>query len=193
MSKYNLVTDILTELYGSPKWELEKKEGQSKIKVMNEWDKALSGYADDQLQNACYRIFKFKKSSSYPSLSHLLSELVDEKPEDKNNEITREKTEIEIWYEKNVVSRTKNEMPMDYLYPVYNHACNELIKSAVDFTQGYCNSFAEGLKLAYSNGYLDNFEVATHNYAKSQGISKISDMALSGNFNVKKAVRNIFR
>lgn len=193
MSKYNLVTEILTELYGSPKWELDKKEGQSRIKVMNEWEKALCNYSEDQLRTVCYRIFKFKKSGSYPTLSHLLSELVDENPEDRNKSITKEKSELEIWYEKHVVDRIKNKMPMDYLYPVYKRACNELIKSAVDCTQGYCNSFVDGLKLAYSNGYLDNFEEATHNYAKSQGISKISDMVLPDNFNIKKVVRNIFK
>lgn len=159
--------------------------------VLNDWNEVLGEYEETELQYALKTHIRETKSSSYPKIAHI------EKYLDINNKketiVIKEKSEIEIWYDKHVVSRTKNEMPMDYLYPVYKHSCNELIKSAVDATQGYCDSFVEGLKLAYSNGYFDNFEEATHNYAKSQGINKISDMTLPENFNVKKAVRNIFK
>ena len=158
--------------------------------VLSDWTEILGEYEESELQYALKQHIRETKSSSYPKIAHI------EKYLDINNKkeilVIKPKSEVEIWYEKHVVDRVKNEMPIDYLYPVYKHACNELIKNSVDDTKGYCNSFAEGLKLAYSNGYLDGFEEFIHNYAKSNDNIKISNMSV-GAFNIKKAVRNIFK
>ena len=70
--------EILSDIYGYPKWDKEAKEGQSPEKIIELWDKELSGYTSDQVKQACYRLVKYRKAMTFPTISHLMSELVDE-------------------------------------------------------------------------------------------------------------------
>lgn len=69
---------IFTELYGEAKWMKEEKDGQDANKMLELWDNELKTYTTEQVKIACYRVAKYKKSNTFPSLSHILAELVDE-------------------------------------------------------------------------------------------------------------------
>lgn len=69
---------IFTDLYGLPKWLKDEKEGQDSEKMIELWDNELKDYTPEQVKVACYRVAKYKKSNTFPSLSHILAELVDE-------------------------------------------------------------------------------------------------------------------
>lgn len=82
--------NIFNDIYGYPKWQRETKDGQSYDEIIKLWDGELKGYTVQQIKTACYHITKYRKNMAYPTLSHLLSELVDEeKEENKGDEIQR--------------------------------------------------------------------------------------------------------
>jgi len=80
--------NILTDIYGYPKWEKETKDGQSYDKIIELWDNELSEYTPEQIKTACYRLIKYRKAMTFPTISHLMSELVDEEKnyDDKNEQ-----------------------------------------------------------------------------------------------------------
>jgi hypothetical protein len=70
----------LSELYGDPQWLINPKSGQDIDSIFAEWDEALKDYSDDQIATACRMIFKYKRSSTFPRIAHILAELVDVAP-----------------------------------------------------------------------------------------------------------------
>lgn len=74
----DIAIKIFTDLYGLPKWLKDEKEGQDSEKMIELWDNELKDYTPEQVKVACYRVAKYKKSNTFPSLSHILAELVDE-------------------------------------------------------------------------------------------------------------------
>lgn len=72
--------DVLSELYGEPQWLINPKSGQDVTSIFAEWDDALKDYSDDQIATACRMIFKYKRSSTFPRIAHILAELVDVAP-----------------------------------------------------------------------------------------------------------------
>lgn len=82
--------NIFNDIYGYPKWQKETKDGQSYDEIIKLWDGELKGYTVQQIKTACYHIIKYRKNMTYPTLSHLLAELVDEeKEENKGDELQR--------------------------------------------------------------------------------------------------------
>lgn len=76
---------ILSDVYGYPKWEINPKEGQSKDEIIRVWQDELRPYSVGQVKAACYRLIKYRKAMTFPTISHLMSELVDVKPEPEEN------------------------------------------------------------------------------------------------------------
>lgn len=72
--------NTLSELYGDPQWLINPKSGQDIDSIFAEWDEALKDYSDDQIATACRMIFKYKRSSTFPRIAHILAELVDVAP-----------------------------------------------------------------------------------------------------------------
>lgn len=72
--------DVLSELYGEPQWLINPKSGQDVTSIFAEWDEALKDYSGDQIATACRMIFKYKRSSTFPRIAHILAELVDVAP-----------------------------------------------------------------------------------------------------------------
>lgn len=82
--------NIFTDIYGHPKWKVNEKDGQSCEKIIEVWDKELKDYTEEQVKNACYHIIKFRRTMTFPTLSHILAELCDEeKTKDKKSESER--------------------------------------------------------------------------------------------------------
>ena len=67
--------EILTELYGEPQWISSPKEGQNMTEIIRKWNAELSGYDEEEIKQACYRLFRFRAAKSFPSLSQLMAEL----------------------------------------------------------------------------------------------------------------------
>lgn len=79
-SQTQIALNTLTELYGEPQWLVNPKSGQDVDSIFAEWDKALKDFSDDQIATACRMIFKYKRSSTFPRIAHILAELVDVAP-----------------------------------------------------------------------------------------------------------------
>ena len=79
-SQTQIALNTLTELYGEPQWLVNPKSGQDVDSIFAEWDKALKDFSDDQIVTACRMIFKYKRSSTFPRIAHILAELVDVAP-----------------------------------------------------------------------------------------------------------------
>lgn len=72
--------DTLSELYGKPSWLKTPKQGQNLEKVFAEWDAELKKYSEEQLKVVCRKMYKYRRTSTFPSLAHILAELVDVAP-----------------------------------------------------------------------------------------------------------------
>lgn len=72
---------IFSDVYGYPKWEVDPKEGQSKDEIVKMWQEELRPYSVGQVKTACYKVVKYRKAMTFPTISHLMSQLVDIKPE----------------------------------------------------------------------------------------------------------------
>jgi len=79
--QFEAVFKIFVDIYGVPPWEAKPKEGQNREEIISLWCDELKGYTIDQVKRAAYSVAKFKKSSSFPTISHLMAELVNEKRE----------------------------------------------------------------------------------------------------------------
>lgn len=73
--KFETTFNILVELYGKPNWG---KEGQSIEKIKRIWEDELSDYSDEQIKDACYRLFRYRKTMTFPTISQLMAMLYDE-------------------------------------------------------------------------------------------------------------------
>lgn len=79
LTKYAI--DVLTELYGQPAWLVNPKDGQNSDVILREWIEELGEYSATDLKRACFALYRYKKCSTFPSLSHLSSMLMDTEKE----------------------------------------------------------------------------------------------------------------
>ena len=80
--------DTLSELYGKPSWLKTPKQGQNLEKVFAEWDAELKKYSEEQIKVVCRKMYKYRRTATFPSLAHILAELVDVEPEPEENPVT---------------------------------------------------------------------------------------------------------
>lgn len=66
------------DVYGLPAWEEKPKSGQSREEIVRMWEDELKRFTVEQVRSACYRVIRFKKNMSFPTISHLMAQLVDE-------------------------------------------------------------------------------------------------------------------
>ena len=158
-----LAMNIFVDIYGQPNWETKPKEGQSKLEILALWDKELEGYADYQVKDACYRLCKYKKAMTFPTISHLMAELVDNKKEDKEYSKNTEKSELTIWYE-NFMTRT------DYLKRSLQLAIDDMIddcKKSLPFeAKKDLFTFTDELRIADANGFTSRIDDYLKKYNK---------------------------
>lgn len=76
--QYITAMRIFSDIFGEPSWLSNPKEGQSTDEIINVWCLELKNYTLDQVKKACYSIVKWKKSMTFPTISHLMSELSDQ-------------------------------------------------------------------------------------------------------------------
>ena len=72
--------DTLSELYGKPSWLKTPKQGLNLEKVFAEWDAELKKYSEEQIKVVCRKMYKYRRTATFPSLAHILAELVDVAP-----------------------------------------------------------------------------------------------------------------
>ena len=75
MSNFDVAIKKLSDLYGAPNW---KKEGQDINEIKRIWEAELNGYTENQINEACYKLFRSRKVMSFPTISHLMAMLYDE-------------------------------------------------------------------------------------------------------------------
>ena len=76
---------IFMDIYGEPSWILNPKEKQKQDEIIKLWDEELSSYTIEQVKKACYRVAKRKRSMTFPTINHIMSELVYEEKENNTN------------------------------------------------------------------------------------------------------------
>lgn len=77
-----VVIPTLSELYGAPNWMVKPKEDQNSSEILRQWADVLGGYSEHQLKRACLKFYKYNKSTGFPTLGKLSSELCEEDQED---------------------------------------------------------------------------------------------------------------
>ena len=79
---------VFSDVYGYPAWETKTKDGQNVQEIMKIWEDELKDYTPEQVKQACYRVVKYRKAQTFPTISHLMAELCDqEKYIDKTDEV----------------------------------------------------------------------------------------------------------
>ena len=73
--QFETAFQIFTDIYGMPNWEVKPKEGQDRDEIIRSWCEALKPYTVAEVKTAAYKVVKFGKVRSFPTLSHILSEL----------------------------------------------------------------------------------------------------------------------
>lgn len=76
---------IFMDIYGEPSWILNPKEDQKQDEIIKLWDEELSSYTIEQVKQVCYRVAKRKRSMTFPTINHIMSELVYEEKENNTN------------------------------------------------------------------------------------------------------------
>jgi hypothetical protein len=160
---YRTAMRIFVDFYGQPNWETKTKEGQSPEEIRKIWIDELNGYAEYQVKEACYRMCKYRKVMTFPTISHVMAQLVDEKGEVKQYSTPSEKSQLSIWYE-NFMKRT------DYLKRSLQLAIDDMIddcKKSLPFEakQGLF-TFTDELKLADANGFTARIDDYLRKYNK---------------------------
>lgn len=80
--QFDTAFKIFVDLYGMPNWETNPKDGQKREEIIDMWSENLKRYTVDQVKQAAYRVYKFSKSRSFPTLNHLLAELSQHQPDE---------------------------------------------------------------------------------------------------------------
>lgn len=175
--KTRIAFGIFVDIYGNPSFITKPKAGQSQEEVFAVWDKELENYSEIQIKDACYRIVKYKKSMTFPTISHILAELVGEEKEEKKQKDTArvfQQTDCTRWYEEQFLQRK------DYLTSHKNSAMTELVTdcwNSLPEEARYTRypKFADMLKMAWNNGWLpeklDEY-LAKYNKISSQAFDK---------------------
>jgi hypothetical protein len=83
MSNFDIAIKRLTDLYGNPNW---CKDGQDIEEIKKIWESELNGYSEEQIKEACYKLFRFRKTMTFPTISQLMAMLYDEEKEVKKVE-----------------------------------------------------------------------------------------------------------
>lgn len=73
--QFETAYNIFKDYYGSPKWELDPKEGQRPDVIIRQWCEALEPYTVDQIRQACCWLTRKRRVMTFPSLDTLLAEL----------------------------------------------------------------------------------------------------------------------
>ncbi len=73
--QFEAVFGIFSDIYGMPNWETKPKEGQDRDEIIRRWSEALKPYTVEQVKTAAYKVVKFGKVRTFPTISHVLSEL----------------------------------------------------------------------------------------------------------------------
>lgn len=91
MSKQTeIAMKIFSDVYGYPNWEVKAKEGQNALEIIKIWEDELKDYDPEQVKQACYRVIKYRKAQTFPTISHLMAELCDqEKNLDTKDDVQR--------------------------------------------------------------------------------------------------------
>lgn len=79
--QFETAFQVFTDIYGLPKWEEAPKEGQNKEKIIETWCNELKGYTVEQVKEACFKVIRWGKIKTFPTLSHLLAQLSEVKQE----------------------------------------------------------------------------------------------------------------
>lgn len=89
MSNFDIAFNRLCDLYGKPNW---KKDGQDIDEIRKVWETELDGYSEEQIKEACYKLFRYRKAMTFPTISHLMSMLYDEKKNIQKEEYKSQKS-----------------------------------------------------------------------------------------------------
>lgn len=73
--QFETAYNIFKDYYGSPKWEIDPKEGQRPDVIIRQWCEALEPYTVDQIRQACGWLTRKRRVMTFPSLDTLLAEL----------------------------------------------------------------------------------------------------------------------
>lgn len=126
--QYEVAVKILSDIYGYPKWEVNTKDGQNIQEIVKLWEQELGNYSVEQVKDACYRIAKYRKAQTFPTLSHLLAELVEEKKNNGYNLEVKNEREAQKMYSYLIthgMSKLASQRTIWSLYQVeidgYNH------------------------------------------------------------------------
>ena len=82
--QFELAIRIFSDIYGTPKWEDNPKEGQSIDAITQMWCSELKNYTLDQVREACYWLVRKRKTMTFPTISHLMAELVGQERTEKS-------------------------------------------------------------------------------------------------------------
>lgn len=88
--KADIAINTFIELYGVPHWE---KEGQSIDEIKKLWEKELNDYSEEQIKTACYKLFRFRKTMTFPTISQLMAMLYDEEKPTEKEETSKQRGE----------------------------------------------------------------------------------------------------
>lgn len=77
---------ILSDVYGYPSWETKTREGQNAQEIIKIWESELKCYTVEQVKQACYRLFKYRKTQTFPTISHLMAELCDQEKSERKED-----------------------------------------------------------------------------------------------------------
>ena len=95
--KADIAINTFVELYGFPKWE---KDGQSIEEIKKIWEGELKDYSDEQIKIACYKLFRYRKTMTFPTISQLMAMLYDEEKPKYQEEYKQQNTycpEIQLY------------------------------------------------------------------------------------------------
>ena len=79
--QFETAYNIFKDFYGTPKWELDPKDGQRPDVIIKQWCDALAPYSVEQVRQACGWLTRKRRVMSFPMLDSLLAELSDKSPE----------------------------------------------------------------------------------------------------------------
>lgn len=89
MSNFEVAFKRLSDLYGEPHWE---REGQDFREIQKIWESELDGYSEEQIKEACYKLFRYRKAMTFPTISHLMTMLYDEEKQTQKSEYKSQKS-----------------------------------------------------------------------------------------------------
>lgn len=121
--QYEIAFKIFSDVYGYPAWETKTKEGQNAQEIIKIWEEELKKYKPEQVKQACYRVVKYRKAQTFPTISHLMAELCEEEKvvdeKDKEKRVLRELLNQNPPLSENVIQKVMWDM-YKFSYNGYN-------------------------------------------------------------------------